>query len=115
MGTRDRRVDAFIAKSEPFAQPILTHLREVVHAACPNVEETGFWKGKLVTEGLAIEASAHGTRKEGNEAERGGRHEGESREARKARAARTDRSRNGFCKERQGEGVLCDVVRIREA
>ena len=43
MGTRDDRVDAYIAKSADFARPILTHLREVVHAACPEVEETMKW------------------------------------------------------------------------
>jgi uncharacterized protein YdeI (YjbR/CyaY-like superfamily) len=74
MGTRDARIDAYIGKSPEFAKPILTHLREVVHAACPDVEEAlkwsspffmykgmlcqmaafkehcafGFWKGSLV-------------------------------------------------------------------
>jgi uncharacterized protein YdeI (YjbR/CyaY-like superfamily) len=75
MGTRDPRIDAYIAKQQDFAQPILLHIREVVHAACPDVEETlkwssphfdyngslmcamaafkqhaifGFWKGKLM-------------------------------------------------------------------
>jgi hypothetical protein len=43
MGTRDPRVDAYIAKSADFAQPILTHLRDVVHAACPDVQETMKW------------------------------------------------------------------------
>ena len=43
MGARDRRVDAYIAKAAPFARPILTHLREVVHDACPDVEETIKW------------------------------------------------------------------------
>jgi uncharacterized protein YdeI (YjbR/CyaY-like superfamily) len=43
MGKRDRRIDAYIAKSAEFARPILTHLREVVHAACPEVEETVKW------------------------------------------------------------------------
>ena len=43
MGTRDPRIDAYIAKSPEFAQPILTHLRAVVHEACPNVEETTKW------------------------------------------------------------------------
>ena len=37
MGKRDPRVDAYIAKAAPFAQPILMHLREVVHAASPIV------------------------------------------------------------------------------
>ena len=43
MGSRDPRVDAYIAKSADFAKPILTHLREVVHSACPEVEETMKW------------------------------------------------------------------------
>jgi uncharacterized protein YdeI (YjbR/CyaY-like superfamily) len=75
MGTRDPRIDAYIAKSADFARPILTHIRDAVHSACPDVEETmkwsfphfmykgmlcsmaafkehcafGFWKGALVT------------------------------------------------------------------
>jgi uncharacterized protein YdeI (YjbR/CyaY-like superfamily) len=43
MATRDPRIDAYIAKSAEFARPILTHLREVVQAACPAVEETMKW------------------------------------------------------------------------
>ena len=43
VGSRDRRIDAYIQKSAPFARPILTHIREVVHAACPEVEETMKW------------------------------------------------------------------------
>lgn len=43
MGTRDPRVDAYIAKSADFAQPILEHVREVVHQACPDVVETMKW------------------------------------------------------------------------
>jgi uncharacterized protein YdeI (YjbR/CyaY-like superfamily) len=43
MGKTDPRIDAYIAKSAAFAKPILTHLREVVHAACPDVEETLKW------------------------------------------------------------------------
>jgi uncharacterized protein YdeI (YjbR/CyaY-like superfamily) len=76
MGKRDPRVDAYIARSPDFAKPILTHLRDVVHAACPPVEETlkwsvpsfmyegmlcgmaafkqhcmfGFWKGSLIVD-----------------------------------------------------------------
>ena len=76
MGTRDPRVDAYIAKSAEFARPILTHLREVVHDACPDAEEAmkwsfphfmykgmlcsmasfkehcafGFWKGSLIVD-----------------------------------------------------------------
>jgi uncharacterized protein YdeI (YjbR/CyaY-like superfamily) len=37
------RVDAYLAKVQPFAQPILAHLRELVHKACPEVEETIKW------------------------------------------------------------------------
>jgi uncharacterized protein YdeI (YjbR/CyaY-like superfamily) len=37
------RVDAYIAKAQPFAQPILSHLRELAHKACPDVEETIKW------------------------------------------------------------------------
>src|ERR671917_10850 len=77
MGTRDKRVDTYIARSADFAKPILTHLREVVHETCPDVEEAmkwsfphfmyegmlcsmasfkehcafGFWKGALVLDG----------------------------------------------------------------
>src|SRR4051812_18337956 len=43
MGTRDPRVDAYIAKQKEFAKPILEHLRDVVHSACPTVEETMKW------------------------------------------------------------------------
>jgi hypothetical protein len=43
MATFDKRVDAYVAKSEPFAQPILEHLRELVHKACPEVQETMKW------------------------------------------------------------------------
>ena len=74
MGTRDPRIDAYIARSAEFARPILTHVRAVVHGACPEAEETlkwgsptfmyqgmlcgmaafkqhcafGFWKGSLI-------------------------------------------------------------------
>lgn len=37
------KVDAYIAKSQPFAQPILTHVRELAHKACPDVEEQIKW------------------------------------------------------------------------
>lgn len=40
---RDPRVDAYIAKAQPFAQPILTHLRELVHKHAPDAEETLKW------------------------------------------------------------------------
>ncbi|XVJ66983.1 MAG: hypothetical protein HEQ40_12735 [Lacibacter sp.] len=43
MATTDPRIDAYIAKSAPFAQPILTHLRKLVHKACPQAEEKMKW------------------------------------------------------------------------
>lgn len=43
MGTRDKRVDAYIAKSAAFAQPIMKQLREIIHEGCPEVTETLKW------------------------------------------------------------------------
>ena len=40
---RDPRVDAYIARVQPFAQPILTHLRALVHAHAPGAAETLKW------------------------------------------------------------------------
>lgn len=85
MPKKDPRIDAVIAKSPDFAKPILTHLRKLVHQACPNAEENikwgmpffthsgspmcnmaafkahatfGFWLGKLVVgEGAAAETA----------------------------------------------------------
>jgi uncharacterized protein YdeI (YjbR/CyaY-like superfamily) len=37
------RVDAYIAASADFAKPILEHFRGVVHAVCPDVEESIKW------------------------------------------------------------------------
>jgi uncharacterized protein YdeI (YjbR/CyaY-like superfamily) len=39
----DPRVDAYIARAAPFAQPILQHLRALVHEACPTATETMKW------------------------------------------------------------------------
>ncbi len=36
-------MDVYIARSQPFARPILEHLRACVHAACPKTEETIKW------------------------------------------------------------------------
>jgi len=84
MGKRDTRIDAYIASSAEFARPILLHLREIIHAACPDVEETmkwsrphfiyhgmmcsmsafaahcgfGFWKGALVIDGHVPDGAA---------------------------------------------------------
>lgn len=43
MGTKDPRVDAYLARVAPFAQPILAELRKRVHANVPGVEETIRW------------------------------------------------------------------------
>jgi uncharacterized protein YdeI (YjbR/CyaY-like superfamily) len=43
MASKDPRIDDYIAKSADFAKPILTHLRKIVHAGCPDVEETLKW------------------------------------------------------------------------
>jgi len=74
MGTRDKRVDAYITRSADFAKPVLRELRTIIHEGCPEVEETikwsfpnftykgmfcgfaafkehcsfGFWKGSLI-------------------------------------------------------------------
>jgi hypothetical protein len=41
--SRDPRVDAYIAKSPEFAKPILNHIREAIHTAVPDVQETMKW------------------------------------------------------------------------
>jgi len=77
MAIKDPRVDAYIKKAADWQQPILTHIRAVVHDACPDVQETmkwsspsfqykgmmcgmeafkervrfGFWKGMLIFDG----------------------------------------------------------------
>jgi uncharacterized protein YdeI (YjbR/CyaY-like superfamily) len=43
MPKHDPRIDAYIRKSPPFARPILAHIRQLVHAAVPGVEETMKW------------------------------------------------------------------------
>jgi uncharacterized protein YdeI (YjbR/CyaY-like superfamily) len=77
MATKQSPIDNYISKSAEFAQPILRHLRELVHTAYPEIEETlkwsfphfmhkgivcsmaafkqhctfGFWKGALFLDG----------------------------------------------------------------
>ncbi|MEP7064457.1 MAG: YdeI/OmpD-associated family protein [Gemmatimonadota bacterium] len=43
MPKTDPRVDAYIAKANDFAKPILARVREMVHEACPDVEERMKW------------------------------------------------------------------------
>jgi uncharacterized protein YdeI (YjbR/CyaY-like superfamily) len=39
----DPRIDDYIKKAASFAQPILKHIRQLVHKACPEVKETMKW------------------------------------------------------------------------
>ena len=39
----DPRIDAYIDRQADFAKPILRHLREAMHAACPEGEEGMKW------------------------------------------------------------------------
>lgn len=39
----DARVDAYIEKAAPFAQPILIHVRKLMHQACPRATESVKW------------------------------------------------------------------------
>ena len=41
--SKDKRIDAYIAKAQPFAKPILIHLRKLIHQGCPEVQETIKW------------------------------------------------------------------------
>lgn len=61
--SRDPRIDAYIAKAQPFAQPILKKVRDRVHAVLPGVEESIKWSmpaylfdGKIVLITAAFKA-----------------------------------------------------------
>lgn len=84
MAGKDPRVDAYIARAKPFAQPILRRIRAAVHRGCPGVTESikwsvpafdykgplagmaafkahcvlGFWKGALMKSRPAAKAGA---------------------------------------------------------
>jgi len=47
--SRDPRIDAYIARAAPFARPILEHVRERVHAAAPEAQETIKWSAPSFT------------------------------------------------------------------
>jgi uncharacterized protein YdeI (YjbR/CyaY-like superfamily) len=75
--TKDPRIDGYIAKAAPFAQPILTHVRTLVHATIPGLEETVKWsmphfvyKGKNLAGFAAFKAHAavmiHGDGRQGD-------------------------------------------------
>jgi len=50
----DPRVDAYIAKSAPFAQPVLRHLRRLVSRACPDATEAIKWGAPFYVHGDKI-------------------------------------------------------------
>ena len=61
----DPRIDAYIERQAEFARPILEHLRAILHAACPDGEETLKWsspsflyKGKILAGFAAFKAHA---------------------------------------------------------
>jgi uncharacterized protein YdeI (YjbR/CyaY-like superfamily) len=63
--SRDPRIDAYIAKAQPFARPILEKVRKCVHSVLPNAEEAIKWSmpaytvdGKIVVITAAFKAHA---------------------------------------------------------
>ena len=59
MPVKDPRIDAYIAKAAPFAQPILKYIRRAVHQGCPAAEETLKWGHPAWThQGILCMASA---------------------------------------------------------
>ena len=65
MPQADPRIDAIIAKAQPFAQPILKHVRALVRTAVPEAEETIKWSmphftvdGKILAGMAAFKAHA---------------------------------------------------------
>jgi uncharacterized protein YdeI (YjbR/CyaY-like superfamily) len=61
----DPRIDAYIARAQPFAQPLLKKVRERVHAIVPDIEEAMKWShptfcrgGKIVLGMAAFKAHA---------------------------------------------------------
>jgi len=52
--SRDPRIDSYIAKAQPFARPILDHVRTRVHTVLPEVEEAIKWSMPAYTVGGKI-------------------------------------------------------------
>jgi uncharacterized protein YdeI (YjbR/CyaY-like superfamily) len=50
----DKRVDAYIAKAAPFAQPVLTHLRMLIYKACPDAVVEMKWSRPFFLHGGTI-------------------------------------------------------------
>lgn len=87
MPATDPRVDAYIDKAAPFAQPILTHLRALVHRTLPGAEEGIKWGmphfmlgGKNVVGLAAFKAHCafviHGEGRHGDTRDQSGRTDG---------------------------------------
>lgn len=64
-GYYDPRVDSYIDRAAEFAQPILNHIRSIVHRACPDVREAIKWgmpfftlRGKNLANMAAFKAHA---------------------------------------------------------
>jgi uncharacterized protein YdeI (YjbR/CyaY-like superfamily) len=43
MSQYDARIETYIGQAADFAKPILSHLRDLVHDTCPDVQETWKW------------------------------------------------------------------------
>src|SRR5207249_1100443 len=63
--SNDPRIDTYIAEAAPFAQPILKHLRKLIHTASPEITEDFKWstptylyRGKLFCRTAAFKAHA---------------------------------------------------------
>ena len=61
----DPRIDAYIDRAAPFAQPILSHLRSLIARRCPQGEETMKWgmpsftyRGRILCNMAAFKAHA---------------------------------------------------------
>jgi uncharacterized protein YdeI (YjbR/CyaY-like superfamily) len=49
MASSESRIDTYIERAAPFAQPVLQALRKALHEACPHVEETMKWSMPFFT------------------------------------------------------------------
>ena len=52
--SREPKIDAYIAKAQPFARPILEKVRERVHSVIPDVEEAMKWSHPTYCKGGRI-------------------------------------------------------------
>jgi hypothetical protein len=41
--TRNPKIDSYISNAQPFAKPILEHIRDAFHLGCPEIEENIKW------------------------------------------------------------------------